>query len=91
MQVLFKASAMYISLFVSHDGMFVQIFNSRLVLASPETATDADYAAIEGVIGHEVYCRVVLLMLLNTSFWITGRFFMIVYECCNKQPWGKLP
>lgn len=33
---------------------YLQIFNSRLVLASPETATDADYAAIEGVIGHEV-------------------------------------
>lgn len=31
-----------------------QIFNSKLVLASPETATDADYAAILGVIGHEV-------------------------------------
>ncbi|WVZ26360.1 hypothetical protein V8G54_004904 [Vigna mungo] len=29
------------------------IFNSKLVLASPETATDADYAAILGVIGHE--------------------------------------
>jgi len=38
---------------------FVQIFNSRLVLASPETATDADYAAIEGVIGHEVHCPTV--------------------------------
>lgn len=31
-----------------------QIFNSKLVLASPETASDADYAAILGVIGHEV-------------------------------------
>lgn len=31
-----------------------QLFNSKLVLASPETATDADYAAILGVIGHEV-------------------------------------
>ncbi|KAI8525376.1 hypothetical protein RHMOL_Rhmol13G0225600 [Rhododendron molle] len=29
------------------------IFNSKLVLGSPETATDADYAAILGVIGHE--------------------------------------
>jgi hypothetical protein len=33
---------------------FWQIFNSKLVLASPETASDADYAAILGVIGHEV-------------------------------------
>lgn len=32
-----------------------QIFQSRLVLASPETATDGDYAAILGVVGHEVY------------------------------------
>ena len=29
----------------------LNIFNSRLVLASPQTATDADYAAILGVIG----------------------------------------
>ncbi|KAL8483031.1 hypothetical protein ACS0TY_025912 [Phlomoides rotata] len=34
---------------------FVLIFNSKLVLASPETATDADYAAILGVIGHEYF------------------------------------
>ena len=32
-----------------------QIFQSRLVLASPETATDGDYAAILGVVGHEVH------------------------------------
>ncbi|KAH0974850.1 hypothetical protein GBA52_016749 [Prunus armeniaca] len=32
-----------------------QIFNSKLVLASPETASDADYAAILGVIGHEYF------------------------------------
>ena len=32
----------------------LQIFNSKLVLASPETASDGDYAAILGVIGHEV-------------------------------------
>lgn len=36
-------------------AMFFQIFNSKLVLASPETATDLDYAAILGVIGHEVF------------------------------------
>lgn len=32
----------------------LQIFNSKLVLASPETASDMDYSAILGVIGHEV-------------------------------------
>ncbi|KAJ4954066.1 hypothetical protein NE237_030898 [Protea cynaroides] len=31
----------------------VHIFNSKLVLASPETASVADYVAIIGVIGHE--------------------------------------
>jgi aminopeptidase N len=33
----------------------LNIFNSRLVLADPEVATDADYTAIEGVIGHEYF------------------------------------
>ncbi len=33
----------------------LNIFNSRLVLANPATATDDDYAAIEGVIGHEYF------------------------------------
>ena len=33
----------------------LNIFNSRLVLADPLVATDADYHAIEGVIGHEYF------------------------------------
>jgi len=33
----------------------LNVFNSRYVLASPDTATDADYVAIEGVIGHEYF------------------------------------
>jgi aminopeptidase N len=33
----------------------LNIFNSRLVLADPQIATDADYDAIEGVIGHEYF------------------------------------
>ncbi len=33
----------------------LNIFNSRLVLADPEVATDADFNAIEGVIGHEYF------------------------------------
>jgi len=33
----------------------LNIFNSRLVFASPATATDADYIAIEAVIGHEYF------------------------------------
>jgi aminopeptidase N len=33
----------------------LNIFNSRLVLADPAVATDADFNAIEGVIGHEYF------------------------------------
>ncbi len=33
----------------------LNIFNSRLVLADPASATDDDFASIEGVIGHEYF------------------------------------
>ncbi|HEY7945754.1 MAG: aminopeptidase N [Burkholderiales bacterium] len=33
----------------------LNIFNSNLLLAHPETATDADYSSIEGVIAHEYF------------------------------------
>jgi aminopeptidase N len=33
----------------------LNIFNTRFVLASPATATDADFEAIESVIGHEYF------------------------------------
>lgn len=33
----------------------LNIFNSRYVLASPETATDADYSSIERIIAHEYF------------------------------------
>ena len=33
----------------------LNIFNSRFVLASPETATDRDYEAIEGIVAHEYF------------------------------------
>ena len=33
----------------------LNIFNSKYVLASPETATDQDYLGIEGVIAHEYF------------------------------------
>ena len=33
----------------------LNIFNSRYVLASPETATDGDYARIEAIIAHEYF------------------------------------
>jgi len=33
----------------------LNVFNSKFVLAKPETATDVDYEGIEGVIGHEYF------------------------------------
>ena len=33
----------------------LNIFNTKYVLASPETATDNDYAGIESVVGHEYF------------------------------------
>jgi aminopeptidase N len=33
----------------------LNIFNTKYVLASPETATDADFDHVEGVIGHEYF------------------------------------
>ncbi|MFN3470062.1 MAG: aminopeptidase N [Novosphingobium sp.] len=33
----------------------LNIFNTRYILADPETATDADYDAIEGVVAHEYF------------------------------------
>ncbi|RZB69495.1 Receptor-like protein 6, partial [Glycine soja] len=51
----------------------LQIFNSKLVLASPETATDADYAAILGVIiGHE--CE---SCYPKTESWENGKNFCL--------------
>ncbi len=33
----------------------LNIFNAKYVLAKPETATDADYENVEGVVGHEYF------------------------------------
>ena len=33
----------------------LNVFNSKYVLARPETATDTDYEGIEGVIAHEYF------------------------------------
>ncbi|NBC36950.1 aminopeptidase N [Novosphingobium sp. FSY-8] len=33
----------------------LNVFNTRYVLADPDTATDADFDAVEGVIGHEYF------------------------------------
>ncbi len=33
----------------------LNVFNTKFVLARPDTATDSDYEHIEGVIGHEYF------------------------------------
>ncbi len=37
------------------ENKSLNVFNTRYVLADPETATDADYDGVEGVIGHEYF------------------------------------
>jgi aminopeptidase N len=37
------------------ENKSLNVFNDRYILADPETATDDDYAAIEGVVGHEYF------------------------------------
>lgn len=37
------------------ENKSLNIFNSRYVLASPQTATDSDFQGVEGVIGHEYF------------------------------------
>ena len=41
--------------FGAMENKSLNIFNARLVLAKPETATDADYGAIEAVVAHEYF------------------------------------
>ncbi|MBI1216873.1 MAG: aminopeptidase N [Alphaproteobacteria bacterium] len=41
--------------FGAMENKSLNIFNARLVLAKPETATDGDYLAIEGVVAHEYF------------------------------------
>lgn len=41
--------------FGAMENKGLNIFNSRLVLADPSSATDADYMSIEAVVGHEYF------------------------------------
>ena len=41
--------------FGAMENKSLNIFNSKLILAVPETATDGDYLAIEGVVAHEYF------------------------------------
>lgn len=41
--------------FGAMENKGLNIFNSRYILVDPETATDADYDAVEGVVAHEYF------------------------------------
>jgi aminopeptidase N len=41
--------------FGAMENKGLNIFNSKYILARPQTATDEDYRAIEGVVGHEYF------------------------------------
>ncbi|GAM98883.1 membrane alanine aminopeptidase N [alpha proteobacterium U9-1i] len=41
--------------FGAMENKSLNVFNSSLVLADPDTATDGDYEAIEAVVGHEYF------------------------------------
>src|SRR3546814_17905912 len=41
--------------FGAMENKGLNIFNSRYILADPETAPDADYDAVEGVAAHEYF------------------------------------
>ena len=41
--------------FGAMENKGLNIFNSKCILAKPETATDADYQSIEGVVAHEYF------------------------------------
>ncbi|KAI4315436.1 hypothetical protein L6164_028247 [Bauhinia variegata] len=51
------------------ENKSLNIFNSKLVLASPETASDADYAAILGVIGHDYFHNWISNRLVTCRDW----------------------
>ncbi|MCR9220470.1 MAG: aminopeptidase N [Alphaproteobacteria bacterium] len=37
------------------ENKSLNVFNAKYILADPETATDADFAAIEAIVGHEYF------------------------------------
>ncbi len=37
------------------ENKSLNVFNAKYILADPETATDADFAAIESIVGHEYF------------------------------------
>ena len=66
------------------ENKSLNIFNSRLVLASPETATDGDYARIEGVVGHEYFHN----WWASGNLWGGGMHYLSLAFLCSGLPSG---
>ena len=57
------------------ENKSLNIFNSRLVLASPDSSSDGDYARIEGVVGNEYFHNwtgACVRLLLSGGWWCWG-------------------
>lgn len=52
---IFNIVAVPSFVFGAMENTSLNIFNSKYVLVSPETATDNDFNAVEGVVGHEYF------------------------------------
>ena len=48
------------------ENKSLNIFNSRLVIASPATSTDLDFARVEGVVAHEYFHK----RALAATLWV---------------------
>ena len=69
------------------ENKSLNIFNSRLVLASPDSSSDGDYARIEGVVGHEYFHNwtgACVRLLLSGGWWCWGGGVGVAFvaRCC---------
>ncbi|KAI3709886.1 hypothetical protein L2E82_39654 [Cichorium intybus] len=77
------------------ENKSLNIFNSKFVLASPETATNADYAAILGVIGHRATPLPFSFFNRDSHVFCPSVHTSVVKRACAlvcepKQPWKPL-
>ncbi|WVZ91626.1 hypothetical protein U9M48_037772 [Paspalum notatum var. saurae] len=73
------------------ENKSLNIFQSRLVLASPETATDGDYAAILGVVGHEYFHNWTGNRQVASQHYHNGcSFFELAYQKVTCRDWFQL-
>lgn len=57
------------------ENKSLNIFNSRLVIASPATSTDLDFARVEGVVAHEYFHK--------RAPAATLLFWLLEHGCCH--------